>query len=265
MHPIIPCMQMDSLPTTFLLKKFLSALLLPPGGWLLCIGLGLLLLRRRPRLGRLLAWGGLLLAWLTSTYAFVSLIVAPLEDFPVLQERDLARAEAIVILGAGAHRELPEYGGEAAPNRLALERLRYGAHLARRSGLPVLVSGESAPMADVLRRDFGITPRWLEGRSLDTQDNATHTLQILMRAGVRRIVLVTHAIHMRRALAEFAQASGDIEVIPAPLGFFSRQRDDEPEPAFRDFLPGPSAAFAAWYAAHEWAGLLALRLRRLVS
>jgi uncharacterized SAM-binding protein YcdF (DUF218 family) len=265
MHPFAWCMQMVSLPPSFLLKKFLSALLLPPAGWLLCIALGLLLLRRRPYLGRALAWGGLLLAWLTSTSAFVSLIIAPLEDFPVLHERDLARAEAIVILGAGAHREAPEYGGRATPTRLALERLRYGARLARDSGLPLLVSGESEPMADTLRRDFGVTPRWLEGRSLDTQDNAVNTVRILAAAGIRRIVLVTHAIHMRRALAEFAQASGDIEVIPAPLGFFSRQRDDEPEPAFRDFLPGPSAAFAAWYAAHEWAGLLALRLRRLVS
>lgn len=258
-------MQMESLPTTFLLKKFISALILPPGGWLLCILLGLLLMRRRLRLGRLLAWGGVVLAWLSSTPAFVNLLVAPLEDVPVLQARDLARAEAIVILGAGEYRHVPEYGGGSVPNRLALERLRYGARLARASGLPVLLSGESEPMADVLRRDFGITPRWLEGGSLDTQDNATHTVPILARAGIRRIVLVTHAVHMRRALAEFALTGSDIEVIPAPLGFLSRQGNGVPEPAFLDYLPGPTAAYAAWYAAHEWVGLLALRLRHLAS
>lgn len=256
-------MQMDSLPITFLLKKLLAALLLPPGLWLLCILLGLLCLRRRPRLGSFLAWGGLLLAWLMSTSAFVNLIVAPLEAIPVLQERDLTRAEAIVILGAGAYREMPEYGGSAVPSRLALERLRYGARLARQSGLPVLVSGESGPMADALQRDFGITPRWLEGRSLDTQDNAANTLRILSAAGVKRLVLVTHAIHMRRALAEFAQAGSGIEVIPAPLGFLSRQRQEIPQPTFLDFLPGPTAAYNAWYASHEWVGLLALRLRQL--
>ncbi|MFN3884538.1 MAG: YdcF family protein [Rhodocyclaceae bacterium] len=248
-----------------MLKKFVSALILPPGGLLLCMLLGLLLLRRRPRLGRSLAWGGLLCAWLSSTPAFVNLLVAPLEDVPVLQERDLARAEAIVILGAGAHRHVPEYGGGSAPNRLALERLRYGARLARVSGLPILLSGESGPMADVLRNDFGISPHWLEGGSLDTQDNAAHTVPILERAGIRRIVLVTHAAHMRRALAEFARMNSGIEIIPAPLGFLSRQGNDIPKPAFLDYLPGPTAAYAAWYAAHEWLGLLALRLRHLAT
>ncbi len=257
-------MQMDSLPTSFVLKKFVSALFLPPGGLLLCILVGLLLMRRRPRLGRLFAWGGMTLAWLMSTPAFVNPIVAPLEDVPVLQERDLMRAEAIVILGAGAYRHLPEYGGGSAPNRLALERLRYGARLARASGLPVLLSGEIGPMADVLRNDFGIAPRWLDGAALDTQDNAANTLAILERAGIRRIVLVTHAAHMRRALAEFARLPGDLEVIPAPLGFLSRQGHELQEMAFLDYLPSPTAAFAAWYAAHEWAGLLALRLRRFV-
>lgn len=256
---------MDSLPTSFLLKKFVSALLLPPGGMLLCMLLGLLLLRRRPRLGRLMAWGGLLLAWLLSTPAFVNLLVAPLEDVPVLQERDLTRAEAIVILGGGAHSHLPEYGGGSGPSRLTLERLRYGARLARTSGLPVLLSGEIGPMADVLHRDFGITPRWMEGGSLDTQDNAARTVPILAKAGIRHIVLVTHAAHMRRAQAEFALAGGDLEVIPAPLGFFSRLQHEMLQPAFLDYLPGPSAAYAAWYASHEWAGLLALRLRRLVQ
>ncbi|MBS3936433.1 MAG: hypothetical protein KGZ43_09690, partial [Sulfuritalea sp.] len=99
---------METLPLAFLLKKFGAALLLPPLLPLLSIGIGLLLLRRRPRLGRALAWGGLLVAWLLSTPAVVNLITTPLEDVPVLQPQDLARGEAIVILGAGA-RFMPEY------------------------------------------------------------------------------------------------------------------------------------------------------------
>lgn len=249
-----------TLPLTFLLKKFVAAVLLPPGLFLLCIALGLLLMRRRPQLGRALAWSGVLLLWLMSTPAFVRLIAAPLEAVPVLQARDLVRAEAIVILGAGAHRRMPEYGDSAGPNRLALERLRYGARLARASGLPVLVSGEAEPMAQSLREDFGIAPRWLEGDSLDTQDNAARTLAILRQEGIKRIVLVTHALHMRRSLAEFAL--GDIEVIPAPTGFVTRQERHEPEPAFVDYLPGATAAFNGRYAAHEWIGLLAMRLRQ---
>jgi uncharacterized SAM-binding protein YcdF (DUF218 family) len=146
--------------------------------------------------------------------------------------------------------------------RLALERLRFGARLARVSGLPVLLAGEADPMADALWTDFGVAPRWLEGDSLDTEDNARNTAKILRGEGVSRIVLVTHAMHMRRSLREFEQHG--IEVIPAPLGFFSAQAPISGEDnALFDFLPSPSAAFAAWYASHEWAGLLALEIRRL--
>lgn len=252
---------METLPFTFLLKKFVAALLLPPLLPLLCIAIGLLLWRKWPRLGRSLAWGGLLVAWLFSTPVVVDLITTPLEDVPVLRPEDLARGEAIVILGAGAHRFMPEYGGPA-PNRLALERLRFGARLARVSGLPVLVSGEAVPMAESLWFDFGIEPRWLEGGSLDTEDNGRNTLDILRGEGIERIVLVTHAAHMRRSMAEFS--GHGIEVIPAPTAFLKSIEGDDPKVAFLDYLPGPTAAYTAWYALHEWVGLLALKLRPLV-
>jgi len=249
---------MDTLPPAFLLKKILSVILLPPVLPLLCIAIGLLIVRRRPRAGRVLAWGGLLLAWLLSTPVVVNLITFPLEDVPVLQAQDLERGEAIVILGAGAHLFMPEYDG-STPNRLALERLRYGARLARYSKLPVILSGEVGPMAESLWMDFGVAPRWLEGGSLDTRDNAHNTAAILQDKGIRRIVLVTHAAHMRRAMGEFV-AEG-VEVIPAPLGFLSKTVDDDSELKFLDYLPGPTAAYSGWYAAHEWLGLLVQKLR----
>lgn len=253
---------MTPLPVTFLLKKILSAFLLPPALPLLCVALGLLILRRHPRLGRALAWSGLLGTWLLSTPFMADLMARPLEDIPALHATDLERGEAIVILGAGAHRYLPEYDGPA-PNRLALERLRFGARLARVSGLPVILSGEIGPMAEALWVDFGVEPRWLDGSSLDTEDNARNTAKFLHREGMRSIVLVTHAIHMRRSIREFE--FNNIVVIPAPLGYLSAQAPSsgEDSPLF-DYLPSPSAAFAAWYAAHEWLGLAALEARRLM-
>lgn len=248
----------------FLLKKFLSAVLLPPLMPLLWVAAGLLLLRRHRRWGLAMAWGGLLLALLLSAPSAVNLLTAPLENVPLLQAHDLSRAQAIVILGAGQRRYMPEYGG-ATPNRLALERLRYGARLARASGLPVLVSGgapegdvsEASLMAEVLRKDFAITPRWLEARSLDTADNARFSAALLKPHKIQRIVLVTHAAHMRRAVAEF-QMQG-FEVFPAPTGFLTDQRAGE---NFIDFLPGATAAYSSWYALHEWVGILAQKLRQ---
>lgn len=247
----------------FLLKKILSVLLLPPLMPLLWVAAGLLLLRRQRRLGLVLAWGGLLLALALSLPPVVNLLTSPLENIPVLQAEDLSKVQAIVILGAGQRRHMPEYGA-ATPNRLALERLRYGARLARASGLPLLVSGgapegdiaEASLMAAVLREDFGITPRWLEARSLDTADNARYTATLLKPHKIQRIALVTHAAHMRRAVAEF-QLQG-FEVFPAPTGFLSDSRLGED---FSDFMPGATASYSGWYALHEWVGMLAQKLR----
>lgn len=250
------------MPLSLFIKKLLSALVLPPLMPLICIAVGLWLSRRRPRLGRTLAWFGLGVIWLTSTPAILELMAGPLENVPVLQERELERAEAIVILGAGYHRFMPEYGGPG-PNRLALERLRFGARLARFSGLPVMVSGEADLMAESLAQDFGLAPRWLEGDSLDTAENARYSARLLGKAGIRRIVLVTHASHMRRAIGEFA-AHG-IEVVPAPTGFLGDHQEGAEEErgleVIFDYLPMPSAAFGSWIVIHEWAGILAQKLR----
>ena len=133
------------------------------------------------------------------------------------------------------------------------------------SGLPVLVSGgtgidydasEAALMAASLKTDFAVEPRWLEERSQDTQENARFSAEILKSASIGRIVLVTHAAHMRRAQNEFA-AQG-IEVIAAPTAsLLEGTAYDWPA----DLLPGPRAAYAGWYALHEWLGLAAQTLR----
>jgi len=244
-----------TLPLPFLIKKAISLILLPPMLPLLAIAAGLVLWRRRPRLGRMLAWSGLLLAWLGSTPATLYPLIERLENVPLLEESALHGAQAIVILGAGYRRFMPEYDGPT-PNRLALERLRYGARLARQSGLPVAVSGEASLLVESLVRDFGIEPRWAEGESLDTAGNARFTAALLQPEGIRRIVLVTHALHMRRASREFI-AQG-FEVVPAPTAFMVERAGEED---FFDFLPGPTAAYAGWYAAHEAAGLAVQALR----
>ena len=248
----------------FLLKKFAAALILPPLAPLLLIALGLLLLRRKPRTGRLLAWTGLILSLLLTTPLSVNLILGPLESDPVISASRLREADAIVILGGGMRKYAPEFGGQTV-NRLTLERVRYGAHLARESKLPVLVSGgspskgqsEGSLMKKSLEEDFQVPVRWAEVRSLDTRENADFSAAILLPAGVRRIVLVTHAAHMQRAKLAFEQAG--FQVLPAPTAFLlGRGETDEVIPE----MPNMNSAFSSWYGAHEWLGLLAYRLVR---
>lgn len=248
----------------FWLKKLVALALLPPLLPLLVIVTGLLLLRRRPRIGLGLAWSGIALQLLLAFPPAVGLLLGPLETAPLLSP-DVARsAQAIVILGAGKRDYAPEFGGETV-NRLALERLRYGARLARETGLPVLVSG-GAPTGDVaeallmkqsLVEDFGITPRWVEAASLDTRDNARLSALQLKTAGVHRVLLVTHAVHMPRALAEFAALG--LDVVPAPTAWLGSH---ESKDRMLALLPSQNTAYAGWYAVHEWLGLIAYRLTR---
>ncbi|MDD5296904.1 MAG: YdcF family protein [Rhodocyclaceae bacterium] len=247
----------------FLLKKLLSALFLPPLLPLLLVAAGLLLARHRPGPGRFLAWMGVICALLLSVPRSVGLMLAPLEAVPVLAPNAWRGAQAIVILAGGKNRHAPEYGGESV-NRLTLERLRYGARLARQTGLPVLVTGgaptggvsEAALMKEALEQDFQVPVRWVEGASRDTKENARNSARLLASDGIRRVILVSHAAHLRRAAEEFDAAG--LEVVPAPTAFLGGQTETDVD--LGDFLPGPSSAYAGWYVSHEWLGLLARRL-----
>lgn len=248
----------------FLFKKLVGLLLKPPVLPMLLSLAGLVLLSlRRRRLGLALAWSGFLLGLFLSTPFTVNLLTRPLEDVPLLTPEGLASAQAIVIVGGGQRAYMPEYG-RSTPNRFTLERLRYGARVARSSGLPVLLAGgsptgrraEATAMGEVMREDFGIQPRWLEARSLDTAGNALLSAPMLRDAGIRRIVLVTHAAHMRRAANEFRAAG--FEVVTAPTAFFT---DGTAGEEYFDFVPSMTAAYAGWYATHEWLGLAAQWVR----
>ena len=249
---------MDNL---FVLKKLVSVFIVPP---LLPIGLivlGLIFIKIRPRLAYGMAWLGAIVTLLLSTPATVALIAGPLQTYHIAKESDVEKTQAIVIL-AGGQRFAPEFGG-AAPNRISLERIHYGSRLAKRSGLPILVTGgaptgdvpEAELIADMLKQDFGIEAKWVESHSLDTHDNARYSAAILQKAGIRKITLVTHAVHMRRAVNEFVAQGMDVE--PAPMAFVSRAQNE----GFFKNLPSITSAYAGWFALHEWYGLAAQAIR----
>lgn len=112
------------------LKNIVAALILPPLGPLMLVALGLLLLGWLPRIGRVVAWSGIAVGLAMITPASVGTLLEPLEDIPAVEPASLAGADAIVILSGGLRDYAPEYGGSTV-NRITLERVRYGARLAR--------------------------------------------------------------------------------------------------------------------------------------
>ncbi len=232
------------------LKTVLKSVMLPPCGSLLLAIAGVFLIKSRPRLARACLITGLGSLWLLATPVVSDALNGLAEHYPALNMQAAAGAQAIVILGGGGQRAFaPEYGGPAADPFL-LERLAYGAYLARRTALPVLVTGngiEAVAMRDTLQRNFGIEARWVDGKAYDTFENARNSVQLLKADGVQRIVLVTRASHMRRSVAEFDAAGAD--VLPAPVGILaSRDR------GVLAYVPNADALQLACAALHELLG-----------
>jgi uncharacterized SAM-binding protein YcdF (DUF218 family) len=233
---------------------------------------GLLLLRRKPAIGRSLTVVGLLLAWLLTTGLAADFICARLEasQRPLSPEALQAAAkspnppQAIVILGGGAVRD-----GNFTPTRerlhsRTLERVMAGARVARASGLPILVSGgtpeslehsEAELMRRVLVGDLGLQVRWVEDRSRDTAENASFSAAMLRAQGIDSIVLVTHAYHMPRSQAVFESIG--LKVLASPHDW-KGWAPDLADP--RDWLPRASSAETVWLALHETLGLYWYRL-----
>jgi uncharacterized SAM-binding protein YcdF (DUF218 family) len=247
----------------WLITNAISAWLVPPGGILLIVIMGLLAMRQRPRLGRvvfLLGFGAL--------YALSTVLVADaLHGFLEPPPRDPlvdATGQAIVVLGGGTYFSAPEYGGDTV-NAPTLVRLRYAAHLQRASGKPILVTSgapqgntlsEAEQMKRVLLQDFRVPVEWAETGSNNTLENARLSHRLLSASDVRRVYLVTHAWHMPRARLAFERAG--FAVIPAPTGYSTRYGL-----TVLDFLPNANALLRSSYFFHEAIGLGWYHLRFL--
>lgn len=259
------------LPDYSIAKSLLLALLMPPVPWLILAACGGWRLHRQRRGGGWLLGLALLMCWLTTTEAAGELLSravgqpAPLTQSQLAELRGRADA-AVLVLGGGVHAHVPEYG-QGALKDVTAERLAYGVWLARRTGLPLAFSGgvgwgarekrqsEASIVSRVAAEDYGLPLRWAEDRSRDTRENAANTLPLLARGGVREVLLVTHDIHMRRAMRAFqTQATPlGLHIVAAPLGL----RDDALT-SFSDWCPSRGGFARVRYVIYEtlawWSG-----------
>jgi uncharacterized SAM-binding protein YcdF (DUF218 family) len=247
------------------IKSFLHTLLLPPGGLLLLAIAGLCLLPRYRRSGVTLLCLAVGALWLLSTPIIADELSVAAERLPPLDLTKPVEAQAIVILGGGGYRpSAPEYAGAPAADMELLERLTYGAYVARKTSLPILVSGaqhEAQAMRSSLVRNFGADVRWTEDQSRDTFDNARYSARMLFPEHITRIVLVTSATHLWRATQEFKGAG--FQVVPAPALVWA-----PPDRSELRYVPGADPLLRSQRALYELLGervrvtLAALHIRR---
>jgi uncharacterized SAM-binding protein YcdF (DUF218 family) len=180
-------------------------------------------------------------------------------------------ADAIVVLGGGI--------GGPNPPRLsedlngAADRVLHAARLFRAGKAPlVIVSGgnvfpqsrveSEAIYTRLLLREWGVPVDRvvIEGESRNTFENAVETKKLLGARGLRKVLLVTSARHMPRALGLF-QGAG-IDALPAPTDFRVVSYD---QPAVFNWLPNADALSATTEALHEYLGIAVARLRGWMS
>lgn len=249
---------MSTVELLFWLRKALTALVLPPIGPLLILIVAAAVGLRRPVLARRLFWFGVVLVVALALPIVADWLQWPFEESIVPIGKVLPQPdEAIVVLGGGRNLGALEYGGENI-SASTLERVRFGARLAKDSKLPVLVSGgnpgggirsEADLMADALRRDFGVEVRWIESKSNVTAENASYSIPMLKADGIKRIVLVTDVIHMTRARYDFQERG--MPVTPAAMDYRAYHTYSA-----LDLLPTADAYARSTYVLHEWLGML---------
>ena len=252
--------------TAWLATNLIALVLLPPLSLVILLAAGLIVHHRRPRLAMSLILLSTAALYTLSTPWVGGLLQKTLEISRPVTPNDLGTADAIVVLGGGRRVASAEYGSDTL-NGISLERLRYAAFLHRASGLPILVTGgkpgggtlsEGRIMQHILQSEYGTSPRWIEEAALTTWDNARLSAPLLQKTGIRRIVLVTHAWHLRRAVPLF-EAQG-LSVIPAGIQFSSTRIDSLP-----DVLPTPAGLRDSTFALHEWLGILWYKLRSIFA
>jgi uncharacterized SAM-binding protein YcdF (DUF218 family) len=250
------------------LDKLLSQLAYPLGLSILMAVLGLvLLIAGRRRSGLLTLSTGILWLTLWSIPIVSDALRLSLEDrFANEPVAALPAAAAVVVLGGGIRGGPPDWPdpdlGRASDRVWHAARIYHAGKAVR-----VIVSGGSMPWAGERRSeadamvgflaDLGVPPDaiLLEGRSRNTRENALFTAEILRAEGMGRVLLVTSALHMARALATFRAAG--IDAVPAATDF-----EVMPEPThFIRWLPDAEALSDSTRALKEYVGWWVYRWR----
>jgi len=247
----------------FFLYKLAGSLIVPPGLFILAASAlaGTSLSRRKDRAAGCLA---LFLAaglFVFSTPAGARFLAGDLEDVEASLPGAGVKA-AILVLGGGVR-----YGGDLSvdePGPLTSVRIVTAYQIAAKHPWPVSGTGglpwkpDGATTAEIMAkklRDLGYSgPLLLVSRSRTTREDLVQARDVLKAKGIRHLVLVTNAFHMKRAAWIAGQVMPEVRLYPFPAGHLLDRVPLRP----LDFLPG--AEMAGYLACRERVGLAAERL-----
>lgn len=232
---------------------------------LFLVGLALVSFTRRSRLGRRIAWTGLILLIACGLLPVSNALILPLEQrFPAPHGKLPTEPIAgIILLGGYEDGRISAARGSLTLNEAA-ERMTEAALLVNRMPNVKLIITGGAGL--ILREDreataeiaaylsgIGIAPERIviERQSTTTYENALFTRELLKPTPGQRWILVTSAAHMPRAVGTFRHQG--FNVVPWPVDFRTKDAGD----VMRTFTSIASGLRRTDDATQEWLGLLA--------
>lgn len=209
------------------LSKFLPLFVYPVGLCCLLIVAALTTSRKR-ELAKAYAWLAFLVIFIGGNRWFSMWLVHSLESrYPPVAAN--TRADVIVLLGGGT--ESQQFPRQMVEVNGAGDRVLYTTQLYREGVADhIIVTGgtiewqgqvtksPAEDMAELL--SFNGVPAEaviLQGESANTREDAGFSAGIIEEQGWKRVVLVTSALHMPRAVGLFREQG--IQVIPAPADY----------------------------------------------
>jgi len=253
-------------PEWITLSKFLPKLIYPfnLALWLLLAALVLMLFGRRRGAGFAGCLGVAVLVVCASPLS-VALYRQHEHQYAAAPIADSPEAGAIVVLGGDVGIPSPP----RAQSQLNGNRLlhAYRLYQAGKASQIMITGGNvfaqkglssEASYSSAILTSWGIPDEAVitETTSRNTYQNALLSRQILGPLGIDKILLVTNAFHMPRAVLVFRHAGFD--VIPSPSGF---SVTDYSRPVLLDWWPSLGNLGKAQAVMHEKLGMLVYRLR----
>ena len=238
----------------------IKSLILPPGIFVLLIVITYFVLRNSEKIRTYVFSLIVVVFYLISTPIIARQLAGFIEPDEALDLSFAQDAQAIIILGCNLYVNAPEYAGADDVSSCALVRLRYAAEVYSEINLPVMTCGgsvfkhsdtEADVMARVLDYRFNIKTKWKEIWSINTYENVENAVAILRKENINKIILVTHAIHMKRASYSFEK--NNFKVYAAPTYFFSAKSNNS---LLLDLMPDIHSLYVSRFAAYETIGLI---------
>lgn len=245
----------------FVIHQIVGVLSDPAFASLFALAVGLLFVRRR--WGRILLALDLAVTWICAMPATTELLARWIERdyYPVRDVRELPAADAIVALGGGVG--APPKGSDWPYSDLkdGADRVWHAARLYRAGKAPKVycTSPDVSRSTPAFLRDLGVPEEAIV--ALDGPRNTEEEARLCdERIGAaaeggarRRILLVTSAAHMKRAMRIFEKFAPRLEAVPAAIDF---AYIDDPLREFnvRRYLPSVSSLVVFNSILHEVLG-----------